>query len=311
MSEAIPESGTIDSFDAAVTALQGAGAQDAAAESGTSYVAPAPEGTGTQEGTTATPAPAAQPSEATDSFTKTDLNSLLEGVTDPQARAAIESAYKSFQGDYTRNMQQIAPWRQFAEAGIDPAVAAQSLEFVQALETDPDFVRAVHGQLSQALEAAGLSPAQASEEAARQIEESTSGFGNEEQSPLQREVAELRAWKEDMESQQVQYTMMAELQRSEMAIRQANPTYTDQDVERIYELAFAHGGDLNAAQQSYEALRQGFISGYVDQKGAAAAASPSAAVQVAAASSDEPVDMTDWNTARQAAREFVRNALGT
>lgn len=311
MSEFVPESGTLDSFDAAATALQNAGQADAAERDGTSYVAPAPEDAGTQEGTTATPAPAAQPSEATDSFTKTDLNSLLEGVTDPAARQAIEAAYKSFQGDYTRNMQQIAPWRQFAEAGIDPAVAAQSLEFVQALETDPDFVRAVHGQLSQALEAAGLSPQQASDEANRQIQSGEAFQDGSDDSPLQREVAELREWKERMEAEQVQQTMMAELQRAEMAIRQTNPHYSDQDVERVYELAFAHGGDLMKAAESYEALRNSFISSYVEQKGTAAAAAPSAAVPVAAASSEEPPDMTDWNTASRAAREFVRNALGT
>ena len=70
-------------------------------------------------------------------------------------------------------------------------------------------------------------------------------------------------------------------------------------------------GDLNAAAQSYEALRQQFISGYVEQKGAAAAAAPSAAIPTVAASSEEPPDMTDWNTASKAAREYLRNALGT
>jgi hypothetical protein len=311
LSDYAPESG-IDSFDAAALALSNAGQADTAEREGTSYTPPATEGTGTEEGTTTPPEQAAQPVETTDSFTKTDLNSLLEGVTDPNARAAIEAAYKGFQSDYTRGMQQIAPWRQLAETGVDPAVAAQSLEFVQALETDPDFVRVVHRQLSQALEAAGLSPAQASDEAARQIQ-SGEAFQEDNEgdlSPLQREVAELREWREQMETQQVQHTMMAELQRSEMAIRQANETYTDQDIERVYELAFAHGGDLHAAAKSYETLRQSFISGYVDQKGAASAGIPSAAVPVAAASSDEPVDMKDWNTARLAAREFLRNQIG-
>lgn len=310
MSEFVPESGTLDSFDAAATALSNAGQADAAEREGTSYVAPAPEGTGTQEGTTAPTPEAGQPTETPDSFTKTDLNSLLEGVTDPAARQAIEAAYKSFQGDYTRNMQQIAPWRQFAEAGIDPAVAAQSLEFVQALETDPEFVQAVHKQLSQALESAGLTAQQASDEAARQIQ-SGEAFQDGADDSLSREVAELRQWKEEMEAAQVQQGLMAEIQRSEMAIRQANPHYTDQDIEKVYELAFAHGGDLSAAAQSYEGLRQQFISAYVDQKGAANAVTPSAAVPVAAASSEEPPDMTDWKTASAAAREFVRNALGT
>lgn len=310
MSDLIPESGTIDSFDAAATALQSAGQQDVAEREGTSYVPPAPEGTGTEAGTTAVEPPPAQATETPDSFTKTDLDSLLNGVTDPNARAAIEAAYKSFQGDYTRNMQAIAPYRQLAEAGIDPNQAIESLQFVQALESDPDFVVAVHQQLSQALEAAGLSPAQAADEAARQIE-TGEAFGEGEDNPLAQEVADLRAWKEEMESAQVQHTMMAELQRAEMAIRQANPTYTDQDVEKVYELAFAHGGNLLAAAQSYEALRQQFISAYVDQKGAAAEAAPSAAVPGAATSSEEPPDLTDWNTARMAAREHLRNVLGT
>lgn len=308
MSDLIPESGTLDSFDVAATALQNAGEQDVAEREGTSYVAPATEGT-PEAGTTAVEPPVVQPTETPDSFTKTDLASLLDGVTDPTARERIESAYKAFQGDYTRNMQTIAPYRQLAEAGIDPNQAIESLQFMQALETDPDFVVAVHQQLSQALEQAGLDPAQAAQEAARQIE-SGDAFGTGEDNPLANEVAELRQWKEEMESAQVQHTMMAELQRAEMAIRQDNPTYTDKDVERVYELAFAHGGNLMQAAQSYEALRNDFITGYVDQKGTAAAAAPTSAIPGTPASSDEPLDLTDWDTARKAAREHLRNVLG-
>jgi hypothetical protein len=309
VSEQLPESG-IDSFDAAALALSDAGQQDVAEREGTSYVPPATEGTGTEAGTTAVEPPPAQATETPDSFTKTDLDSLLAGVTDPTAREQITNAYKAFQGDYTRNMQTIAPYRQLAEAGIDPNQAIESLQFMQALETDPDFVVAVHQQLTTALQQAGLTPQAAADEAARQIE-TGEAFGEGEDNPLANEVAELRAWKEEMESAQVQHTMMAELQRAEMAIRQSNPTYTENDVGRIYELAFAHGGNLMAAAQSYEALRQQFISGYVDQKGAASEVTPSAAVPGAAASSEEPPDLTDWNTARMAAREHLRNVLGT
>jgi hypothetical protein len=213
-----------------------------------------------------------QPADAgaEESFTQLDPNSLTE----------VERArYDSMQADYTRKMQSIAPYREFAEQGIDPARAAQAVQFIDALESDPQFVQQVHARLSEALQQQGLSPAQANAAAAAEItaaagEGEAGGEWSDPESELQKQVEELKSWKESFEEERASYAMAAEIQRSEMAIRQANPNYNDEDMARVFELAFAHGGDLMAAEQSYRAIRDYTLSAYLDSKGSAAASAP-------------------------------------
>lgn len=213
--------------------------------------------------------PAPQP-ESTDSFTNIDPNSLS-----PEN----QQLYRQMQADYTRKLQtEVAPWRSFQEQGIDPDSALQAVQFIQALETDPQFVQAVHSRLSEALQAQGLTPAQADAVATQQVQESLEpgddGWVDPEVKSLREEVESLRSWREGFEEERAQYAMAAEIQRAEMAIRQANPEYTDEDMARVFELAFAHGGDLVVAEQSYRAMRDAFVGNYINSKGAAASAPP-------------------------------------
>jgi hypothetical protein len=257
------------SFDDAAAALSAAAAAPEPSDAGTSpKPSVTPEGSQSSEGTTS-----AADSGPQDSFTRADLNSLLNGVEDPVARERIETAYKSFQGDYTRSKQAIAPYARLAEAGIDPSRVQQSLEFVQALETDPNFVVQVHGYLSEQLQAAGYSPAEADAAAAGQMGLEDDGDGSIdyeslERSPLGQRLAQIEEWAAEQEQQRYEMALAGEIQRAEMALRQQNDWITDSDMERVYELAFAHGGDLHAAFGAYTDWRDNVLSGYMQAKDA-------------------------------------------
>ncbi|MGE5596439.1 MAG: hypothetical protein ACM3S1_10455, partial [Hyphomicrobiales bacterium] len=110
-----------------------------------------PEGTQqTTEGTT----------PAGDSFTKLDPNSLP-----PELRPF----YTSMQADYTRKMQEAAPFRQLAdEVGLDPDGLRQAAELYSALQ-DPQALVEFHTELTNALMAEGLTHAEATAAATQHI----------------------------------------------------------------------------------------------------------------------------------------------
>jgi hypothetical protein len=240
------------SFDDAAGALQSAAnAPEPATPGFENVVSPA----------TSEPAPSTEAEGTTtpDSFTNLDVSTLS-----PE----LQAQYRNMQADYTRKTQELSTRYE----GIDPDRARQSLDFIEALETDPNFVVTVHAQLSKALEDAGMSPAQAAASAASAIQEQASLGGDdpnefgEPDSGLAKEVAELRQWKEAQEAQQYESNLAAHLQRQEMGIRQADPSLTEPEFDRIYELAFAHGGDLVKAHASYSAWKNDVLSGYIDRK---------------------------------------------
>lgn len=245
-------------FEDAKNALSDAAAQDNAATSpGTSAPAPSSPEVQPDAGITEAASP--------DSFTRSDLGALLEGVNDPSARERIERAYKSFQGDYTRSKQELS--QQYG--GIDPEQARQSVEFVHALETDPNFVVTVHQQLTKALTEAGYSPAEAHAAASEELGTSLGGQDEEEygaDSGMAKEIAELKAWKGQQEAQQYERDLASRLQSQEMAIRQSDPSLTEPEMDRIYELAFAHGGDLGRAYNAYTSWKQDVLGSYINAK---------------------------------------------
>src|SRR5690349_20437400 len=103
------------------------------------------EGPGTTLSATPTGSePAATPADQPeDSFTKLDPNALP-----PELRPY----YTSLQADYTRKMQEAAPYRQLAgDLGLEPGDLRQAAELYSALQ-DPNQLVQFHGELSAALE---------------------------------------------------------------------------------------------------------------------------------------------------------------
>lgn len=256
--------------------------------------------------------PEGQPAEGTtvetDSFTKTDLNSLLEGVTDPGARDRIEAAYRGFQGDYTRKTQALSEQAKAYE-GLDPERARASLQFVEALENDSDFAVRVHKELTNALVAQGYNPAEAAAAAAGTLDESLGGesFDGGQVSTLAKELGELKDWKANFEQEQAANQLAARIQSQEMAIRQANPDLEQAEIDKIYALAFSptHAGDLTSAAESYLGWKNDTIAAYLNQK-----TEVTTAALPATSHSEEPTEApADMKSAGVAAREYLERSL--
>lgn len=229
---------------------------------------------------------------------------------DPSQFSDAEEYKRRLQADYTRKTQAIAEQRN-ALQGIDPDRARQSIEFIEALETDPNFVLAVHAQLTEALEASGYTPAQAAAIADAQVEDSLGGDFDEDDgagSVMQRELAELKAWRDEQENLQWQQAQAGRLQREEMAIRQANPTWNEQDFDSVFELAFAHGGSLDQAARSYKAMQDRLLGEYLERK---QSVDPNLAPVPTAGHSVVPPEGFggDMDAAHKAASEHLRNLL--
>lgn len=297
--------GTYSSIDDAASALSAASTEPEPAQApetvvveqpGTSQEVVAPEGQPT-EGTT-----------ETDSFTKTDLNSLLEGVTDPAVRDRIEAAYRGFQGDYTRKMQDVSEKAKSFD-GIDPERARASLQFVEALENDPTFAVRVHQELTNALVAQGYNANDAAAAAAGAMDDSLGGdsFDEGQVSTLAKELGELKEWKSNFEQQREQDALTARIQNQELAIKQANPDLTQGEIDKIYALAFSpqHAGDLSSAAESYLGWKNDTIASYLNSKTEV----PSAPLPVGTHSEEPTEAPTDMKSAGLAAREYLERSL--
>lgn len=239
-------------------------APPAAVQGSTEEEAPAPE--------VATP----EPADSDESTERTDLAALLEGLSD-EAAAQVTRAYRSMLGDYTRKTQELAEERKQFE-GIDPRAAREAYEFLSRLQSDGDFAVQVHADLTRALQESGLTPAQAAEEATRQVEAAAPSvdwedLGIDPSNPLvqtieglQKSNAELTAWREQQIRDAQREAVIRDIERQDQALRHSNPDYSDQDFDGIYKIAAALDGDLIQAEAYYRGLKDRILGDYVESK---------------------------------------------
>lgn len=263
-----PESGTPSTMDAEAmhrAGLEAARALPSDSTEGTTPVVATPEGE-----TQAATAPA-------DSFTKLDPNALP-----PELRPY----YESMQGDYTRKTQEVAPLRQLQnELGLDADGLRQAAELYAALQ-DPNTLVQFHSELSQALQAQGLSVADANAAATQHVQDTLSGGGQQQDlsllDPEERRIQELesrlarfeqsqQAEAEARQREQMQMALVAEMNRQESVIREAHPDWTQSDIDAAYELAPFYGGSLIDAAARYEEIVSDRVTRILNGKGAVAA----------------------------------------
>jgi hypothetical protein len=239
-----------------------------------------------------------------DSFTGLDPNAIPDD---------LKPFYRSMQADYTRTKQKLAEDARTYEAleqfgGIE--AAQEAVQFVSALATDPQYALQVHEQLTEALTQAGLTPSQASREATRQINEAVNespaesgqsefdddyGLGldpaiERRLEQTQRELEEMRQWREREEENRIQYAMMAEMERAHAdVVREHN--FDDDQMSAVYALAYSTGGDLRAAASVYNSLADQIVTDYIEKK-ASVVTPPN--IQ-ATGGGEQPVKFTDLN----------------
>jgi len=255
-------------------------------------------------------------SEEEDFIPRADLESLLEGL-EGDAREAVVTAYKSFQRLSTKQSQANAELRRAFE-GVDPAEARQAYEFVQNLGSDPQFAMQVHQELSAALEQAGMSPQAASREATRQIEETTEGerydLSEYEDNPFVQELNELKQWRATQEAEKAERArteamdrQIREIEEDVAKLRRDNPNMDDDDMDVIYKIAASTGGDVFAAKEYFDGVRDRLVTDYVAKK---KAVPKSAGGSGGAPHSEAPVEITGIDQAHLLAVERARHLMG-
>lgn len=256
--------------------------------------------------------PAVQGEGATveDSFTSLDPNTLP-----PEVRPF----YQSLQADYTRKMQEAAPYRKL---GLPPQELETAAEFY-ARAQDPNNWGTLYEQLGEAMAAYGyeFEPESGFEPepfvgGAPQTGTDLSTYENDpEFAPLVQHIRQLEGQLQavptleerlaQIEAQQMyaqeeayQAAMIGEVQRQEAAIRTANPHYAEADIDAVYELSSFYNGDLVQAQQAYERIVNNRLARFLQQKQAGAAnvgiqPLPGGNVQTVAPTQDEDIPWTE------------------
>ncbi|MBI2812626.1 MAG: hypothetical protein HYX67_17610 [Candidatus Melainabacteria bacterium] len=218
----------------------------------------------------------------------------------PDVQTYLDAREKEMQAVFTQRTQEAAEVRKEAES---------AMEFIQNLQTDPNFAVAVYNELRSALEDAGLTPEQAALEASHQVSSAVDAHVDEEEiDPIQRELNDLKSWRQEQEMRQREVEMQAYLDRSEAYIRSQNPDFQDEDVKHIVSLAYAYGGNMIQAADAYKAERDRILADYLSRK-TGEPITPSLPVT---GSAEIPPQGYDFNDPRldAAAQEMLERALG-
>lgn len=318
------------SFEDATKALNGAMAEEFGGSSPATPAPPAeqaPVAPATPEGQTAPVQPGQTRDEqgrfapsTPESAPDTPPN-LFEGeaVNPDTLPAELQPLAKQLQAAFTRKTQELAQQRTQLESLGSLDELSQAAELYRNLQ-DPGYLQEFHSELTRALEAQGLTPGQARAEAARQIEGSTAPTASlsdqlarlkddPELAPVAESLNSFQARLDKFEAAQAeraqaeqmaqaQMALAGEIQRQEMAVRQSNPSYTQEDIDAVYELSAFHDGSLIEAQQRYEQIVNNRVERYLASKQAPVPASGPVA---GSGTSDIPVQPSDLQEAYRAA----------
>jgi len=211
-----------------------------------------------------------------------DLSHLPE-----EAQIYLRAREREMTADYTRKTQEAAQQRQEAE---------QALQFIQALNSDPQFARQVAGFIQQGLP-------QEYQDDGPDFEPDEYG---EAEDPYESEIRELKEWRESLEDQMYEAQLSAHLDRQVADIRSENPAFSERDVQAIIELGYATDGDLYAAVDIYQGISDNVLGRYLESKRAVTAPAPLPNTS----GSTAPVPIQGVENLRAAALERIRNELG-
>ena len=183
--------------------------------------------------------------------------SKLKGVLSPSELEALK-ANTLRQADYTRKTQEVAEQRK-ALGDLDPVQARQAVEFVQRFEQDEDFQQEVVSFLAEqrkqgatvqdnadTLESSGVNP-----ELAKKISELEAKINARDEAD-QAKVLEMQ-WE--------QY-----IQEGRSKVLELHPTYTEQEMEKVFRFAQQHDYDLVKGAEDYEAFRQEAVNDWAKKK---------------------------------------------
>lgn len=231
----------------------------------------------------ATPAP-----DEVDAGTPSDDDSLLraadislDGLT-PEARTWLEAREREMQAVMTKRTQEAAEIRKQYEGLGDPDEVRTALGFYEGIRTDPNYAAQVYDFLTQNLTAAGYTPAAAAAKALQAMgnEEpeipsapTVPSFDDDPDEAVRARLQQLDERQRQIdariaaaEAREQEAMLVNRILQQDNAIRQANPSLTDSEMDYIYQLAEATQGDLFQAHETYNGMRESILSGYIAAK---------------------------------------------
>lgn len=247
---------------------------------------------------------------ATEAFTRLDPNAIPE---------ELKPWYHSMQADYTRKTQQVAELRKQYE-GFDVDQAQAAMKFYDSLQ-DPQFAKSFYTQLGDTLTNLGYLEQQQLAQQAQQQELANAATQaqayNDPEEFFAQKAAELEAKYASIEQRleeqrhaaeqaQLYAALAGEVQRQESILRDANPHYTDSDLEAIYTMAGSDNNLLQAAER-YEAAIADRVNRLISAKTSVGAAVGSPAPTGTAV--EPPTFGDDLNAAHKAAQERLAQIL--
>lgn len=255
------------------------------------------------------------PSEGSTEQPESNQPGLFHGIDPNTLTPELRAMFDSMNSAYTQKTQALAARSKEIEAFGSLDEVKNAVEFVQALR-DPDNLVEFHSELSEYLQSAGLTKAEADAAATKQIEQSREtehdwDLTDPDTVALRKELEELKkqneefsSWKEQQEAERREQWVESVIARMETQIRQDNPHYSQDDIDTIYDMSYKYGGNLVAAQQAFEGLRQRFATEYLKSKTSV----PSGLAPIApTGGADKPQTFgNDFDAAHEYAKKYVK-----
>lgn len=229
---------SIESFDQAVDALMELNNDsDASTE--------APASTEHVEAPQSQPNTPVEGDQGTTQETFLDSKSIDLSQLDDSQREYIQAREREMQAAFTRKTQELAAQRE---------EAAQALQFINELNTNPDFAYEVQNRLGSELQRLGYN--QGAEE----------NLDYEVDDPYLAKINELEAWKNQQEQRLAEAEVASRIDRESAVIQSQNPHFVEDDWSNIYALAISLGGNIQAATDAYKSIGQREVNRYLAQK---------------------------------------------
>lgn len=165
---------------------------------------------------------------------------------DENSRDFLQAREREMQAAFTRKTQELAAQR---------AEAEQAMQFLNELNSNPEFAYQVQQRLSSELDQLGF-----------QNPNLETFNGVEEDDPYLSRLNELENWKVQQEQRIREAEASSRIERESAIIQNENPHYGEEDFNAIYGLALAHGGNIRAAADAYKSMNDRSIQRYLDQK---------------------------------------------
>lgn len=222
---------------------------------------------------------------------KIDLTGLPE-----EQQVFLRQREREMQAQMTRRLQESTDARREAE---------QSLAFINALNSDPNFAFQVLNQIQGNLAAAGYE----FDSAESWEDQDEYGLGDQGPDPyVQQELAALRAQNEQIEQYFVEQQLASQLDAQLSQIKASHPEYGDAEMQAIIDMGYATGGNLIAAADQFAAVNDAVISRYLSNKASVNTPSPLPNTSGVTQTSTGVEPKTDEEL-RAAAMERLRNAF--